>query len=268
VPAPERSYVIVSHDFARGRLPVPLKSLARVLLLYFISLPSGWRMTREQLDRSVLEGRDAVSKALRELEAAGYLRRDKTRDMSRNTWSWSYQITRDPVARPLPPSPESQSMGPTSGNAPSSQVGPSTEIPATGNQSISTEDGSKKTDKKTDLQDAPPVGAPAGARAGIRGEQLLDLDAKALTRKLVAVWSAVVTENGGTLPVLDGGGWDHDGTPLGRDQHPAGRQIKAWVDAYPHPRAEELDDALDKIRQHARQWAASSTRDASHPSAA
>ena len=106
------------------------------------------------------------------------------------------------------------------------------------------------------------MGAHAGARSGLKGHQLLGEDAKTLTRRLTSVWCAVVTECGGTLPVLDGGGWDHDGTPYGRDPHPVGRQIRAWVEAYRDPRAEELDEFLDNIREHARKWAAAQQQEA------
>ncbi|MFI9817599.1 hypothetical protein [Saccharothrix variisporea] len=257
VPAPEERFTIVSNDLLRGRLPTPLRALERVLLLHLISLSSGWRMSRQQLDRSVTEGREAVSSALRGLEQKGYLRRDRKRD-SRGTWRWTWSVTRDPIGSPLPsPSPENPSMDATSGNTTSPQVAPSTENPSPDSRGIDTEDQPKKTTKKTgkDQKSAPPVGARAGARAGLKGKDLVGEDPKTLTRRLTAVWCSVVTECGGALPVLDGGGWDYDGTPHGREQHPAGRRIRAWVENYPHPSAEELDVALEEIRAHARRWA-------------
>jgi hypothetical protein len=270
VPAPEDRFVIVTNDFARGRLPVPgLKALDRVLLLHLISLPTGWRMTRDQLDASVEEGIVAVKQALKRLEVTGYLKRDQRRD-TRGRWVWTWRVTRDPIARPLsPPPPENHPMDATSGNTPSPQVAPSTGNPPTENRPISTEHGElQKTDENTDLQDGPPGGAPAGARAGIKGYQLVGEDPKALTRKLVAVWSAVVTENGGILPVLDSGYWDPEGEGrTGREQHPAGRQIKSWVGAYPHPTVSELDTALDQIRAHARKWAEHNSKDAERATA-
>lgn len=268
-PAPAEKFKIVSNDFLRGRLPVPLKALERVLLGYFLSLPDGWRMDRRQLDESVLEGRDAVSKALAGLESKRYLRRDRVRGKD-GSWSWTWAVTLDPVAHPLAaPSPENQSMAPTSGNGVSPQVAPSTESPSTVNQSIKEEDGVQKTEEKTDGASA--IGAAAGASAAapaaaprtpIQGNHLEGLGPKALTHKLTAVWSAVVLEHGGTLPAQDSSGWDHDGTRLERGKHPIGGTIKTWLKAHPRPGATQLDDALTKIRGHAQAWAQEHQRSA------
>jgi hypothetical protein len=149
-PLPADQYMIVTNDFMRGKLPVPLKALPRVLLGYFLSLPTGWRATREQVDEAVLEGRDAVDKALRDLESTGYLRRARRRGQG-GTWLWTYAITDDPKARPLQasPSPESQGMEPTSENSAKHQVAPSPGNPGPENQGIRTEDCSQKTEQKT-----------------------------------------------------------------------------------------------------------------------
>lgn len=268
-PAPADKFKIVSNDFLRGRLPVPLKALERVLLGYFISLPDGWRMNRRQLDESVVEGRDAVSKALAGLEAKGYLRRDRVRDKG-GSWSWTWAVTLDPIAHPLAmPSPESQSMVRPAETS-SSQVAPSPETPSTVNQSIKEEDGLQKTEiKKTDgtVVNGAAAGASAGAhaaapRAPIQGHHLEGLEPKALTHKLTAVWSAVVLEHGGTLPAQDSSGWDHDGTRLERGTRPVGSVIKAWLEAHARPTAVQLDDALTKLRDHAQAWAGEHRRDA------
>ncbi|SES21235.1 hypothetical protein [Lentzea albida] len=274
-PAPADKFRIVSNDFLRGRLPVPLKALERVLLGYFISLPDGWRMNRRQLDESVVEGRDAVTKALAGLEAKGYLSRSKVRGRH-GAWSWSWSVTADPIAQPLkrdrsrdgqrdngrdaaPPSPESQSMDATSGNSASPQVAPSTETPSTESQSIKEEDGGEKTDLKTGFQGGTPVGAHADAQADprtpIHGQHLVGLDPKALTQKLTAIWCAVVREHNGSLPIQDGGGWDVDGTPLERGRHPIGGSIKAWCEQWRNPTVEALDAVLTQIRGDARLWA-------------
>lgn len=146
-PLPADQYMIVTNDFMRGKLPVPLKALPRVLLGYFLSLPTGWRATRDAVEDSVQEGRDAVDKALRDLEAAGYLTRTRHRGQG-GTWAWTYAVTDDPGARPLPgsPSPESQGMEPTSGNSTKPQVAPSPGKPGPENQGIRTEDLHQKTD--------------------------------------------------------------------------------------------------------------------------
>lgn len=157
-PMPADRFMIVANAFMRGQLPVPLKALPRVLLGHMLSLPDGWVLDRAQLDASVLEGRDAVSAALTQLEDAGYLARVR-RAGEGGRWSWSWLITDDPTARPLTerPSTGSQGMAATSGNTPSPQVGPSTGKPSPDSQSIK-----KKTEiKKTDGEDsaAPASGA-------------------------------------------------------------------------------------------------------------
>lgn len=153
-------------------------------------------------------------------------------------------------------------MAATSGNGVSPQVAPSTENPSTVNQSIKEEDGVQKTEEKSDGTHV--NGAAAGAfaaahaaapRAPINGYHLEGLDPKTLIRKLTAVWSAVVLEHDGTLPVQDSSGWDHDGTRLERGKHPIGGVIKTWLEAHPQPGAVQLDDALAKLREHAQAWA-------------
>lgn len=153
---PADQYTIVTNDFQRGKLPVPVRCVARCLLGYLLSLPAAWDMDRVQLDASVVEGRDAVDSGLKELERAGYLQRVRWHDTRDGTWRWSWRVTDDPIARPLPapPSPDSQGLDVTSGKAPSPQVGPSPGNPGAENQGIS-EDGVKKTDRTT-------TAAPAG----------------------------------------------------------------------------------------------------------
>lgn len=155
-PMPADRFMIVSNDFMRGQLPIPLRALARVLLGHTLSLPDGWTLDRTQLDASVMEGRDAVSTALSELEGAGYLARVRTTG-PRGRWLWSWHITDDPIARPLTvqPSTESQSMVATSGNSTDPQVAPSTGSPATDDQSISKKTVFKKTEEKTYAPSAP-----------------------------------------------------------------------------------------------------------------
>jgi hypothetical protein len=50
---------------------------ARGLLAYLISRPPGWKTDSTKLAALTIEGRDAVRTALRELEARGYLQRQK-----------------------------------------------------------------------------------------------------------------------------------------------------------------------------------------------
>jgi hypothetical protein len=164
-PLPADQYMIVTNDFMRGQLPVPLKALPRVLLGYLLSLPSGWRVTRDRLDDSVEEGRDAVDKALRDLEAAGYLVRTRRRAQG-GVWEWTYAVTDDPKTRPITGStiPGKSGDGVTRENTTNAQVAPSPGKPSTENQGIETEDLPQKTEVE-DLRDP----------AAIASEPALDL---------------------------------------------------------------------------------------------
>ena len=53
---------------------------ARGLLAYLLSKPDGWQVRSRHLETVGPDGRDSVRAGLRELEAAGYLRRDTLRD--------------------------------------------------------------------------------------------------------------------------------------------------------------------------------------------
>lgn len=94
---------------------------------------------------------------------------------------------------------------------------------------------------------------PRGGRISARS--LLGLDDPALTKRLVSVWSAVVLENGGELPVQDSGGWEPDGYPVERGKHPAGAQLKAWFEDNDDRSLSVLGDILDRVRVHAAHWA-------------
>lgn len=164
-PRPADHFAIVSNDMLRGRFPVPLKALERVLLLHLLSLPPNWKLNRASLDDAVMEGRDAVKHALASLEHKGYILRTRRRGRG-GTWMWTWQVTDDPVARPIAgasPSTENQSMEPTSENTTSPQVAPSTENPSTENQAI-VEDGTTEdwVEDCSDLRSAVPAAASPG----------------------------------------------------------------------------------------------------------
>ncbi len=53
---------------------------ARGVLASMLSRPPGWTTSAERIAAAGLEGRDAIKAALRELEAAGYLVRSRSRD--------------------------------------------------------------------------------------------------------------------------------------------------------------------------------------------
>lgn len=64
---------------------------ARGLLGFLLSMPDNWRTNTSHLTRCAPDGRDSVKAALRELEQAGYLRREKTRTAG-GRWSWDIKV--------------------------------------------------------------------------------------------------------------------------------------------------------------------------------
>lgn len=70
----ERGFVIIDNDVADD---MRLSFAARGIHHYMLTRPADWRFSADRIARaSSGEGRQRVQKALRELEAAGYLRRD------------------------------------------------------------------------------------------------------------------------------------------------------------------------------------------------
>jgi hypothetical protein len=145
---PADRYTVVTNDFQRGKLPVPLRCVARCLLGYLLSLPADWVMDRPQLDESVTEGRDAVDAGLRELERTGYLVRSQ-HQAEGGRWAWTWRVTDDPLERPLAPapSPGKPGMVPPAETA-NVQVTPCPGNPGTENQGVSKKTDIEKTDKE------------------------------------------------------------------------------------------------------------------------
>jgi hypothetical protein len=70
---------------------------ARGLLIYLLDKPDDWRVNSEAIERAGREGREAVRASLRELEAAGYLERTRTRDCRTGKWMTEAVIHERPV---------------------------------------------------------------------------------------------------------------------------------------------------------------------------
>lgn len=81
-PRPEIGYTILDNNTIRDQA---LSYRARGLLMYLLSMPDNWRTSTERLQGFGTEGRDAIRKAIRELEAAGYMRLAKQQD-ERGRW--------------------------------------------------------------------------------------------------------------------------------------------------------------------------------------
>ena len=75
------------------------------LMSKMLSLPEDWDYTVKGLCAIVKEGREAVRKALMELEAAGYLVREQGRSAGGNFASNDYTLFEEPRDLPLPKKP-------------------------------------------------------------------------------------------------------------------------------------------------------------------
>lgn len=70
---------------------------ARGILAYLLSRPPGWKTSAERLAKSGVDGERAIKSGLKELEAAGYLKRSRSRKPD-GTWDWSQIITDQPAS--------------------------------------------------------------------------------------------------------------------------------------------------------------------------
>lgn len=135
-PLPTRSYTVLQNELLRDRR---LSWKARGLLVYLLSQPPGWTTRTEHLAAVAPDGRDSVRSGLRELEAAGYLRRWRTR-ADDGRWQWHTVVYDDPVHN--------------SGSCPqTTSENPSTENPATSNyREMKYLDGSRLLASSSDLE--------------------------------------------------------------------------------------------------------------------
>lgn len=84
---------------------------ARGVLFWLLDKPDDWMVNAEQIAKESPEGRDAVRSALRELERAGYLRREMVQG---ETGRWRTVTTI--YESPTPENPSSVAGKPTPGN--------------------------------------------------------------------------------------------------------------------------------------------------------
>lgn len=99
------------------------------LMSKMLSLPEDWDYTVGGLAAIVREGRDAVRKALMELEAAGYLVREQGRSSGGNFAANDYTLFEEPRDSPLTEKPST--VKPTTDSP--STAKPLTDSPLTGN---------------------------------------------------------------------------------------------------------------------------------------
>jgi len=89
---------------------------AKGLHAYLLSRPDEWNPNREHLATVSTEGRDAVAKALKELELAGYLIRRRYRDKETNRFKWVgtvYEVSQTPLTGKPPMGNQATDSPPT-----------------------------------------------------------------------------------------------------------------------------------------------------------
>ena len=102
---------------------------ARGILIYLLSKPVDWRTRSESIAaQSDKDGRDSVRSAMREMEAFGYLVRNRVQD-DRGRWHTIQTIFEDPLDLSVTPGPEKSSVGGTDVEEPGSK--PSTDLQRT-----------------------------------------------------------------------------------------------------------------------------------------
>ena len=91
-----RDYTVMSNHHLRNA-GLSLKS--KGLLSMMLSLPEDWNYTTRGLAKICKEGTDSIGSALKELERAGYIVRNRLRDSKGRSWTWSMSSTRRPIPR-------------------------------------------------------------------------------------------------------------------------------------------------------------------------
>lgn len=92
-PRKTEKFTIVSNTIIED---TRLSFKARGVLIYILSKPDNWVVRVEQIAKANGCGRDSLQSALREIEAAGYLTRTKTRN-PQGQWVHVQTISEIPV---------------------------------------------------------------------------------------------------------------------------------------------------------------------------
>lgn len=160
-----RDYTVMSNHHLRN---TDLSLKAKGLLSLMLSLPENWDYTMKGLARICKDGIDSISGGIRELEAHGYLIRERIRNENGQLGSIEYTI----LEQPKPPAPMQEP--PILENP--IQAVPTLDTPMQGDPAQLNTKGSSNQISKKDLssteasnpiQSNPPT--PAGARIGMDG---------------------------------------------------------------------------------------------------
>lgn len=170
VNSPFAHFTIISNTLLRDR---SLSLKARGLAGWLLSHQDGWETSVAAIVRDTGAGKDAVGGAVRELERAGYLRRQQTRDADFRLRHVVYEIQctpfedEKPSSIPLTGNPHTASGGaenPTkpksvSAENPHTSVTPDAGFPLPGFPSTGNPHTKKTTPKKTILKNTSPPSA-------------------------------------------------------------------------------------------------------------
>ena len=160
-----RDYTVMSNHHLRN---TDLSLKAKGLLSLMLSLPEDWDYTMKGLARICKDGIDSISGGIRELEAHGYLIRERIRNENGQLGSIEYTI----LEQPKPPAPMQEP--PILENP--IQAVPTLDVPMQGDPAQLNTKGSSNQISKKDLsitqpsnpiQSNPPT--PTGARMGTDG---------------------------------------------------------------------------------------------------
>lgn len=104
-----RQFTVVANEALRDER---LSYRATGVLAYLLSLPPESEISGHRLQHAKTEGRDAVYRALKELETAGYLKRTRVQDKSGH-WFWAstlVELASTGNQRPIPGFPNTDSQ--------------------------------------------------------------------------------------------------------------------------------------------------------------
>lgn len=153
---PRRDYgfTVVSNDCVRDRR---LSFRARGLLMFLLSQPPDFAVRSEELAaESDGEGRDAVRTALREIESAGYLRRER-RQNTRGQWE-SHSIVYEEPTTEKPSSAQARLLPETADHTDdgAADVGSSGASRSTGGEELEEVDASASPSRATTRRKSSP----------------------------------------------------------------------------------------------------------------
>ena len=157
-----RDYTVMSNHHLRD---MSLSLKAKGLLSLMLSLPEEWDYTMKGLARICKDGVDSISGGIRELEARGYLIRERVRGANGQLGSIEYTILEQPK-EPAPVQEKPIRENPVQANP--TLDAPVQEEPAQLNKEGSSKEKSKKelssTESSNPILSNPPT--PTGARIG------------------------------------------------------------------------------------------------------